>query len=76
VDNCVYINGDFVETEVEWIKNPGAVTLIPAESVEAVLPELKKLEITRDVSQLAGRTVQLVFRMRGTKLYAMQFVNE
>lgn len=29
-----------------------------------------------DVSQLQGKTIQLVFRMRGTKLYAMQFKND
>ncbi|MCF6197518.1 MAG: hypothetical protein L3J50_12550, partial [Emcibacter sp.] len=28
-----------------------------------------------DVSSLAGRTVQLVLRMRGSKLYAMQFTD-
>ncbi len=49
VDDCVYINGDFIETEVEWLKK-GA-----------------------DVSALQSKTVQLVFRMRGSKLYAMQF---
>lgn len=48
-DDCVYINGDFIETPVEWL---GRGT---------------------DVSPLAGKTVQLVFRMRGTKLFAMQF---
>lgn len=50
VDSSVYINGDFIEKEVEWL---GKGT---------------------DVSELAGRTIQLVFRMRGSKLYAMQFV--
>ncbi len=50
VDDCIYINGDFVETEVEWLHRG------------------------KDVSALAGRPVQLVFRMRGAKLYAMQFV--
>lgn len=49
VDECIFINGDFVETEVEWM---GTGT---------------------DLSGLAGRTVQLVFRMRGSKLYSMQF---
>jgi hypothetical protein len=29
---------------------------------------------TQDVSLLEGRTVQLVFRMRGAKVYAMQFL--
>ncbi len=50
VDDCVYINGDFIAKEVDWLAT-GA-----------------------DLSPLAGRTVQVVFRMRGAKLYAMQFV--
>ena len=50
VDDCVYVNGDFIAREVDW------------------------LETGADVSPLAGRTVQVVFRMRGAKLYAMQFV--
>jgi hypothetical protein len=50
VDDCVYVNGDFVAHPVEWI-GKGA-----------------------DVSTLAGRTVQLVVRMRGASLYALQFV--
>jgi hypothetical protein len=49
VDECIYINGDFLATEVEWLKK-GV-----------------------DVSELAGRVVQLVFRLRGARLYAMQF---
>ncbi len=52
VDDCVYINGDFIEKEVEWL---GSGT---------------------DVSRLAGKTLQLVFRLRGAKLYAMQFVEK
>ncbi len=50
VDDCVYINGDFIAKEVDW------------------------LETGADLSPLVGRTVQVVFRMRGAKLYAMQFV--
>jgi hypothetical protein len=50
VDDCIYINGDFVDTEVEWNKG-------------------------KDVSSLAGKNVQLVFRMRGSKVYAIQFKN-
>ena len=52
VDDCVYLNGDFLDTPVEWIGKGS------------------------DVSALAGRVVQLVFRMRGTRLYALQFVRE
>jgi len=50
LDECVYINGDFLETEAEWLYKG------------------------KDVSELAGRTVQLVFRLRGARLYALQFV--
>ncbi len=50
VDDCVYINGDFIAREVDW------------------------LETGADLSPLIGRTVQVAFRMRGAKLYAMQFV--
>lgn len=52
VDDCIYINGDFIETEIEWLKKG------------------------KDVSSLQGKTVQLVFRMRGSKLYSMQFINK
>jgi hypothetical protein len=51
VDECVYINGDFISKDVEW------------------------MEKGKDVSELEGKVVQVVFRMRGSKLYAMQFVN-
>jgi hypothetical protein len=74
VDDCVYINGDFLETEIEWIGNQDAVTIPYGESVEAIQSELKKLDMYTDVSGLAGKTVRLVFRMRGAKLYGMQFV--
>lgn len=50
VDDGVYINGDFIDKEVEWL---GKGT---------------------DLSAFEGRPLQLVFRMRGSKLYAMQFV--
>ncbi|MGI9428398.1 MAG: hypothetical protein ACR2NM_07065, partial [Bythopirellula sp.] len=50
VDDCIYLNGDFIDAEVEW------------------------LQAGKNVSQLAGRHVQVVVRSRGTKLYSMQFV--
>lgn len=52
IENCVYINGDFINKEVEWTGNG------------------------TDVSELQGKTVQVIFKMRGSKLYAMQFVND
>ena len=50
VDECIYINGDFIAKEVEWIQKG------------------------KDVSELRGRALQLIFRMRGSKLYALQFI--
>ncbi len=52
VDECIYLNGDFIDTPGEWMKRG------------------------TDVSSLQGRTVQVVLRMRGTKLYALQFSNQ
>jgi hypothetical protein len=54
VDECVYVNGDAIDYEVEWLG--------------------KGEKVMKDVSALAGRTVQIVVRMRGTSLYALQFV--
>ncbi len=51
VEDCVYINGDFINAEVEWLSKG------------------------TDVSSLAGKPVQLVFRSRGTKLYSLQFAH-
>lgn len=50
LDDCVYINGDFVDTEVEWLRKG------------------------KDLSSLQGTVIQAVFRMRGSKLYSMQFL--
>ena len=52
VDDCIYINGDFIASPVEWL-HKGV-----------------------DLSALEGKTVQVVFRMRGTKLFAMHFTKE
>jgi hypothetical protein len=49
VDECIYINGDFIETAVEWAKKG------------------------KDISELSGKEIKLIFRMRGSKLFAMQF---
>ncbi len=77
VDNCVYINGDFLNKEVEWIKNPEALQIPYGSSIKELAKQAsEKLKITTDVSELEEKTIQLVFRMRGAKLYAMQFVSD
>jgi hypothetical protein len=75
VDDCIYVNGDFIRTEVDWIKNTDELQdfAVIAEDPEAFQKEVVS---SADVSDLQGRTVQLVFRMRGSKLYAMQFVKK
>ena len=55
VDDCVYVNGDAVDYEVEWLRNDRTTT--------------------KDLSALKGKPVQLVVRMRGTSLYALQFAS-
>lgn len=74
VDDCVYINGDFIETEVEWIKNQEVLPDIQGMDEKQLFAEAQKLQCSKDVSSLEGRIVRVVFRMRGTKLYSMQFV--
>jgi hypothetical protein len=74
VDHCVYINGDFVRHQVEWIENPDAITIPSGDGIDDHLEAAAKLRYTKDVSSLAGKTVRLIFRMRGAKLFAMQFI--
>lgn len=54
LDNCVYLNGDWVDHTVAF--------------------RTTETTVTSDLSALAGRPVQLIFRLRGSKLYAFQFV--
>ncbi|MBN2354622.1 LamG domain-containing protein, partial [candidate division KSB1 bacterium] len=74
LDQCVYINGDFIAKEVEWIKNIETFSGFEGKSEEELFTEVNRLEVSTDVSSLAGKTVQVVFRLRGARLYAMQFV--
>ncbi|MCI0494238.1 hypothetical protein L0Z72_04460 [candidate division KSB1 bacterium] len=76
VDDCIYINGDFIETEVEWIKNQEVLPPIQGLSDKELFFEAMKLKFSKDLSELEGKTVQVVFRMRGAKLYSMQFVKK
>ncbi len=76
VDDCIYINGDFIATEVEWIKNTAEFRGVSATTEEELVSMADKVRSDTDVSELAGRIVRLVFRMRGTKLYALQFTSK
>jgi hypothetical protein len=76
VDDCVYINGDFIETEVEWFSNWREFPSMEGKKIEELEPYKNQFEFTKDVSELEGKVVQVVFRMRGSKLYSMQFTDK
>jgi hypothetical protein len=73
LDNCIYINGDFTGTEVEWLQNADELESLEIHDEEDYIQYARNVRTSKDVSFLTGRTVQLVFRMRGSKLYAMEF---
>ena len=77
VDKCVYINGDFLEKEVQWISNPHIVNVPYGSSIKELAAEAsQKLIITSDLAELQGKPVKLVLRMRGSKLYSLQFIQK
>jgi hypothetical protein len=76
VDDCIYLNGDFIETEVEWFPNQKNFTKYDGKKIKARAEASDEYSITKDVSSLEGKVVQIVFRMRGAKLYSMQFVEK
>jgi hypothetical protein len=73
VDDCVYINGDFIETTVEWFPGWEEFDAFDGKMIDEVDKINEKYKCTSDLSALEGQTVQVVFRLRGCKLYAMQF---
>jgi hypothetical protein len=73
VDDCVYINGDFVETEVEWFPYWNEFKEYKGKNFKEIEDTNLKIKLEKDLSSLEGKTVQVVFRLRGCKLYAMQF---
>jgi len=76
LDDCIYINGDFVDTEVEWMKNREEISRVSNLNEEDPETLSEKVITSSDLSELEGKTVKLIFRMRGSKLYAMQFKKE
>jgi hypothetical protein len=75
VDDCIYINGDFVDYEVEWIKNRIEILNDNSEGEKEWDQLAEGVDISVDVSELEGKPIRLIFRMRGSKLFAFQFVN-
>ncbi|MDX1702576.1 MAG: hypothetical protein R3250_18240, partial [Melioribacteraceae bacterium] len=73
LDDCIYINGDFIDTEVEWMKNREQIKKISSSHEEDTNTFSDKVIVSSDISELEGKTVKLIFRMRGSKLYSMEF---
>jgi hypothetical protein len=76
LDDCIYLNGDFTSVPVEWLQNRDALDLIDGNSEEDFLSKAGKAKTSKDLSSLEGKIVQLVFRMRGSKLYSMEFTTD
>lgn len=75
VDDCIYINGDYISEEVEWIQNIGQFNDVRIK-IDESSEILRNVKTTKDVSSLEGKVVQLVFKMRNTKLYSMEFIKK
>ena len=73
VDDCIYINGDFINTNVQWLKNKNKIKSFSFNNKKEIMTNMKKIKWNDDVSELQGKVVQLVFKMRGAKLYSMKF---
>ena len=76
VDDCVFINGDFIETEMEWFPNWREFSSMEGKKIEELRPYKSQFKFIKDLSELEGKVVQVVFRMRGSKLYSMQFIDK
>ena len=76
VDDCIYINGDFIDTEIEWFPNWQDFKDFEGKNFEEIEDISKEVNLSKDLSSIAGKTVQVVFRLRGCKLYAMQFAEK
>ncbi len=75
-DNCVWINGNYIAHEVEWLNSKAdlsEVTALNADKMRHSTLDISNATVS-DLSKLAGKTIRLQFRMRGTSLFAMQFV--
>lgn len=77
-DNCVWINGNYIAHIVEWL-NPKAdmsdLSSLDAEGMRRT-PISIDGKIISDIGKLAGKTIRLQFKTRGSSLYAMQFVQK
>lgn len=77
-ENCIWINGNFVRHEVEWLNREADLRGLIGLRANQMRHSTLSLEgkTRSDLGHLAGKTIRLVFKMRGASLYAMQFVED
>ena len=74
-DNCIWINGNYVTHKVEWLNPDADLSEVSAQGANEMRYSTVNIDnaTVSDLSSLAGKTIRLQLRMRGTSLYAMQF---
>lgn len=74
-DNCIWINGNYVTHKVEWLNPDADLSEVSAQGANEMRYSTVNIDnaTVSDLSSLAGETIRLQLRMRGTSLYAMQF---
>jgi len=73
IEESVMINGDHISIDAEWIKS-GIEKF--GKSIRDFEGNVEDVKVSGDVSSLEGRTIRVKIKMRGAKLYSMQFVNK
>lgn len=76
VDHCIYINGDFIATEAEWLLNKEELDKVEIHSEDDYAKLGAMARSSKDLRALEGKTVRLKVRMRGARLFSMQFTNK
>lgn len=74
-DNCIWINGNYVTHKVEWLNPDADLSEVSAQGANEMRYSTVNIDnaTVSDLNSLAGKTIRLQLRMRGTSLYAMQF---
>jgi hypothetical protein len=65
IEDAVFINGNHIEIEAEWITDTRDNRI-----------DDTKIAVSGDVSSLNGKDVRVIIKMRGAKLYSMQFKSD
>ena len=76
-ENCIWINGNFIRHEVEWLNPEADVSELDKLYADGMRRSTLSIDgvTMSDLGHLAGKTIRLQLKMRGTRLYAMQFTN-